>query len=290
MARFSIVRFSLATHKPSMKRKTQPTLAEQADIHALYELSVQCSEAEVDFVTDTYRKLRGKPARLLREDFCGTANVCCEWVKRHKKNQATGVDLDHSVLDWGKKHNLADLRPSEHKRIDLINADVLQVETAAPDIISAMNFSYWLFKDRNTLKTYFKRVHKNLKDDGVFFLDIYGGYDSFHEVEEEREVETDFGTITYTWEQASFNPIDHDLTCYIHFEFDDDSRIDQAFAYHWRLWTLPEILDLLRESGFRTTVYWQGWDEDGEPDGEFYPATEADADAGWIAYIAAEKR
>ncbi|HHE74116.1 MAG TPA: class I SAM-dependent methyltransferase [Desulfobacteraceae bacterium] len=272
-----------------MKRKTKPTLAEQADPHELYELSVQCSEAEVDFVADTYKSLRDKPARLLREDFCGTANVCCEWVKRHKKNRAIGVDLDKSVLEWGRENNCAALHSSQQKRIDLINSDVLKVATEQPDIVSAMNFSYWLFKDRDTLKAYFQRVYESLKDDGIFFLDIYGGYDSFHEVEEEREVETSAGNITYIWEQASFNPINHDLTCYIHFEFEDGSRLDQAFAYHWRLWTLPEIQDLLRETGFKVTVYWQGWDEDGEPDGEFYAATEADADAGWIAYISAEK-
>ncbi|WP_456406046.1 class I SAM-dependent methyltransferase [Thiolapillus sp.] len=272
-----------------MKRKIKSTLAERADAHELYELSVQCSESEVDFVEETYNNLRKKPARLLREDFCGTANVCCEWVRRHKDNRAIGVDLDKSVLKWGKEHNLADLSGSQRKRISLINDDVLTVETARPDIVSAMNFSYWLFKDRSTLKQYFQRIHHALKKDGIFFLDIYGGYDSFHEVAEEREVETAIGNITYTWEQASFNPINHDLTCYIHFEFEDGSRLDQAFAYHWRLWTLPEIQDLLQEAGFEVTVYWQGWDEDGEPDGEFYPATEADADAGWIAYIVAEK-
>jgi len=272
-----------------MKKKNRPTLAEKADIHELYELSVQCSEAEVDFVADTYRELRAKPARLLREDFCGTANVCCEWVRRHKHNRAIGVDLDKSVLQWGKTNNLSRLKDAERKRIELINADVLRVETESPDIVSAMNFSYWLFKDRNMLKTYFERVHRSLKKDGIFFLDFYGGYDSFHEVEEEREIETDQGSFTYIWEQAEFNPISHDLTCYIHFAFEDGSRLDQAFAYHWRLWTLPEIQDLLHETGFEVTVYWQGWDEDGEPDGEFYPATEADADAGWIAYIAAEK-
>ncbi len=272
-----------------MKKKTKPTLAEQADAHKLYELSVQCSESEVDFVEATYKELRGKPARLLREDFCGTANVCCEWVKRHKKNHAIGVDLDKSVLKWGQENNLQKLSPSEQARIQLIEDDVLRVKTQQPDIISAMNFSYWLFKDRNTLKGYFQHVFESLKNDGIFFLDIYGGYDSFHEVEEEREVETPDGDITYIWEQAKFNPINHDLTCYIHFAFADDSRLDQAFAYHWRLWTLPEIQDLLREVGFKVTVYWQGWDEDGEPDGEFYAAEEGDADAGWIAYISAEK-
>ncbi len=272
-----------------MKRKAKPSLAEQADRHELYELSVQCSEAEVDFVSDTYQELRGKPARLLREDFCGTANVCCEWVRRDPANRAVGVDLDQDVLDWGRVNNLSRLTGEQQSRISLINDDVLTVKTEQPDILSAMNFSYWLFKDRKTLGQYFSRVHQALKDDGIFFLDIYGGYESFRECEEEREIETPQGDVTYVWEQASFNPINHDLTCHIHFHFEDDSRLEQAFSYHWRLWTLPEIRELLEDAGFRVTVYWQGWDEDGEPDGEFLPATDGDADAGWIAYIVAEK-
>jgi len=37
-------------------------------------------------------------------------------------------------------------------------------------------------------------------------------------------------------------------------------------------------------------VYWQGWDpKTGEPDGDFQPTEVADADAGWLAYIAAVK-
>jgi SAM-dependent methyltransferase len=273
-----------------MKRKTKLSLAEQADRHDLYELSVQCSEAEVDFVSDTYEELRGRAARILREDFCGTANVCCEWVRRHDENRAIGVDLDQDVLDWGRKNNLSRLSKEQQARITLVNDDVLCAQTDQPDILSAMNFSYWLFKDRDTLKQYFSRAYQSLKEDGIFFLDIYGGYESFRECEEKREIETPLGDVTYIWEQASFNPINHDLTCHIHFHFEDDSRLDKAFSYHWRLWTLPEIRELLEDSGFKVAVYWQGWDEDGEPDGEFHPASDADSDAGWIAYIVAEKQ
>ncbi|OQX43880.1 MAG: SAM-dependent methyltransferase, partial [Candidatus Sedimenticola endophacoides] len=92
------------------------------------------------------------------------------------------------------------------------------------------------------------------------------------------------------WEQAHYNPIDGNLLCHIHFAFDDGSRLEKAFSYNWRLWNLTEIRELLREAGFsRVTTYWQGWDEDGEPDGCFEPALVADADAGWICYISAEK-
>ena len=66
--------------------------------------------------------------------------------------------------------------------------------------------------------------------------------------------------------------------------------MEKAFTYEWRLWTLPEIRELLEEAGFgRVTVYWEGTDEDGEGNGEFEPTTRGDADAGWIAYLVAEK-
>ncbi|MCU7916706.1 MAG: class I SAM-dependent methyltransferase [Candidatus Thiodiazotropha sp. (ex Gloverina cf. vestifex)] len=272
------------------KKKSSRKLAESADRHRLYELSVQCSGAEIDFVDDTFKKLRGRRARLLREDFCGTANVCCEWVRRRKFNRAIGVDLDAEVLDWGRTHQLGGLKPSERKRISLLEENVLTVKTEPIEVISAMNFSYWLFKERKHLKRYFKRVHSQLADDGILFMDAYGGYESYKDIEEERDIEDGDSTFTYTWEQEKYEPISGNLICHIHFDFEDGSRMERAFSYDWRLWSLPEIRELLDETGFsKVTFYWQGFDEDGEPDGDFVPVTEGDADAGWICYITAEK-
>jgi SAM-dependent methyltransferase len=271
-------------------KKHKHTMASQADRHHLYELSVQCAEAEIDFVDATFKRLRKRKASLLREDFCGTANVCCEWVKRGPKRRAIGVDLDREVLDWGRENNLAALSKGQRERISLLCKNVLDANTEKPDIISAMNFSYWLLQDRDLLRRYFTSVRKALKPDGVFFLDAYGGYDSYKTIEEPREIDDGDKGFTYIWEQASFNPITHNLVCHIHFTFPDGSELREAFSYDWRLWTLPEVRDLLTECGFRrVTVYWQGWDKDGEPDGDFRPAETAEADAGWICYLTAEK-
>jgi cyclopropane fatty-acyl-phospholipid synthase-like methyltransferase len=217
------------------KKKSSSSLAQTADRHRLYELSVQCSEAEIDFVDDTFKKLRGRRARLLREDFCGTANVCCEWVRRRKFNRAIGVDLDREVLDWGRTHQLGNLKPSERKRITLLEENVLSVKTEPMEIISAMNFSYWLFKKRKDLKRYFKRVHAQLADDGVLFMDAYGGYDSYKDIVEEREIEDGDSSFTYVWEQEKYEPISGNLICHIHFDFPDGSRMERAFSYDWRL-------------------------------------------------------
>jgi hypothetical protein len=167
---------------------------------------------------------------------------------------------------------------------------VLRVDGTSPDVVAALNFSYWLLKERRAIKRYFERVHRLLKDDGVFFLDAYGGYDSFRVITQERAVEGDAGDFTYVWEQEKYDPITGRQVCHIHFAFPDGSRMDRAFSYDWRLWTLPEIRELLDEVGFgRVTCYWQGWDQEGNPDGIFTPTEEGEPDAGWIAYLTAEK-
>ena len=260
-------------------------MAELADRHVYYEQSVQCVESEIDFVDETFSKLRKRKASKLREDFCGTTNTSCEWIKRRKTNYAISVDLDEEVLEWGKQNKIAKLDPDQAARITVINGDVLKVKTAPVDIVLAMNFSYWILKDRKLTIEYFKRVKKSLVDDGIFFLDAYGGYEAFQELQEK----TKHKTFTYIWDQHRYNPITGLAKNYIHFKFKDGSKMMKAFTYEWRVWTMPEMLEMLPEAGFTPTVYWEQADEDGEGNGVFIPETEGDADAGWIAYIVAEQ-
>lgn len=274
-----------AVHKPA--RIHRPSLAQRADRHALYQRAVQDPSWEIDFMADTFRVVRGRPAKRLREDFCGTALFACAWVKSASDREAVGVDLDGEVLAWSRERNVAKLTPAAARRLTLLQADVREVEAAPADIIAAFNFSYWIFRDRPGLLAYFKRVREGLEHDGVFMLDAYGGHDAF-KVMRERQ---DFGRFTYIWDQADYDPVSGETTCYIHFAFPDGSRLNRAFNYHWRLWSLPELRELLAEAGFRaSTVYWQGTDpKSGEGTDEFKPAKRGDADPAWIAYIVAEK-
>ncbi|MCG8379546.1 MAG: class I SAM-dependent methyltransferase [Proteobacteria bacterium] len=271
--------------KNKQKKHNGPSMAELADKHIYYEESVQCVESEIDFVDETFAKIRKRKASTLREDFCGTTNTSCEWVKRRKTNTAISIDLDNDVLDWGKKNKILTLSPEQKKRISVINKDVLKVKTKPVDIVLAMNFSYWLLKERKLTIEYFKKIYKSLVDDGIFFLDAYGGYEAFQEMTEK----TKHKTFTYIWDQHRYNPITGISTNYIHFKFKDGSKIMKAFTYEWRIWTLPELLEMLTEAGFKATVYWEQADEDGEGNGVFIPEMEGDADAGWIAYLVAEK-
>lgn len=263
------------------------TLAASADRHKYYELAVQAVDAEIDMVSETFESIRGRKPILIREDFCGTANSSCEWVSRSKSNRAISLDLEQEVLDWGVKNNLSKLNAEQQQRIELLNCDVREFTGEQADIVLAMNFSYQIFASRESLKHYFSKVRESLVDDGVLFMDAFGGHDSYKEVKEK----TKFDGFKYYWHQAKYDPITGYMLCYIHFKFADGSWLKRAFSYEWRMYTLPEIKEILIDAGFKkVTIYWEGTDEEtGEGNGEYFAAEHGEDDPSWIVYISAEK-
>lgn len=274
----------MPNEKDKFKETAKASMAVKADRYKLYESSVQCAETEVDFVEYEFKKLRGRRAALLREDFCGTAAVCFEWASRGRENTAIGVDIDGEVLNWANENHLPQLKGTARSNVKLIRGDVLKVSTPQQDVILAMNFSYWLFKERKILLAYFKKVRKNLEVDGIFFLDCFGGSDAYRELKERTKLDG----FTYVWDQAAYNPVNSDISCHIHFHFPDKSKLEKAFTYDWRLWTLPEIRELLLEAGFsEVIIYAQAVDSVTEGPSQMEPVLSMDADLGWIAYVGA---
>jgi len=278
------------------KRKKQPKImmADNADKHELYQAAVQCSEFEIAFYEDRFRDLRGKrrKPKILREDFCGTAMLSTDWCKSHPKRRAIGVDLCVETLQWGADKLIEPSGASVKRRVTLLNENVKTVRPEAVDLICAMNFSYCVFKTRKHLGGYFKNAFKGLKKDGLFFLDLMGGTATIDVNEEEKYL--DDHEATYIWEHESFNPITNDIVCHIHFEFDDGSRIDKAFSYEWRLWSLPEIQELLIEAGFSSVhIYWEEFVEGRKKDeyltgtGNYREVSSVDQQESWLAYIVA---
>lgn len=260
--------------------------ASNACKYTLYELAVQCVSADIDFVERVFRERRGRLPRTLREDFCGSAAAAVEFVKRRPDNTAIGLDLDPEVLAWGTKRHLAPLG-EDASRVRLLRKNVMETTRPRVDVELGMNFSYFIFKEREQLKAYFRTAYESLNRDGLLFLDAYGGSEALVPQEEPREKPG----FTYIWDQHSFNPITNDVENRIHFKFTDGTEYRDAFIYEWRLWSLKEITELLIEVGFkRADVYWEGWDDEAqEGDGDFQITTDAEPCLGWIAYIVGEK-
>jgi hypothetical protein len=276
----------------SRKGKSQAALA---NIHDLYQSAVQAPEADVEFFDETYNKLRGKRAMVMREDFCGTALLSVEWCKTDPGRTAIGVDLDRPTLDWGQKHNIDAAGGDMKDRVLLLEANVLDTRATdiEADITCALNFSYNIFKTRDALREYFVAARGGLKEDGLFILDMFGGTETMDELEEERDVDDE--DFTYIWDQAKFNPITHEMLCHIHFNFPDGSRLKKAFTYDWRLWTMPEVIELLKEAGFsKVRVFWEEFvdsdedDDEMESTGNYEEVTDAENQESWVNYIVAE--
>jgi SAM-dependent methyltransferase len=260
-----------------------PPTARGADRHALYQRAVQNPEQEAPFLRRLHQRLTDRPLRVFREDFCGTAYLASHMVTLHRQIEAIGVDIDPDPLDWGRRHNLARLTPAQAERVTLLEANVLEVDGPPADLLAALNYSYWIFRTREALRGYLAHARSCLAPGGLLVLDVWGGSESQVEQEEEREVDG----FRYIWDQDRFDPVHHHLTCKIHFEFEDGTRMRNAFRYDWRLWTLPELRDLLEEVGFREIqVLWEGTDhESGGGNGVYRRVDRGDADRSWLAYI-----
>ena len=252
-----------------------------------YRHSVQSPDLDVRFMRKCYRQLKNKEPCWFREDFCFTFALSCEWVKLGKTHHSIAVDIKSAPLTYGKKHYLSLLKPEQKKRIHIRQANVLHYKSLVKvDIIGASNFSYFALKTRKDLKKYFQKCLTSLKPHGILILDCLGGGDCFS-ANEER---TDHKNFSYYWEQSGFDPISHHAIFYIHYKRKGEKKRHKVFTYDWRLWTMPELTDLLKEAGFKTShVYWEGSDKNGEGNGRFTRRKKGEECDSWIAYIIAEK-
>jgi len=261
------------------------TLAARADKHELYEQAVQETSADIRLIRRAFRRRNDREPESLREDFCGTAKLCADWVQRQPRRTAVGLDLDAETLAWGRKRHLAPLGAAQ-SRVVLLHRDVMQGTGRRFDVVAAFNFSYWILQTRAELCRYFSAARAELVGDGLFVLDIYGGPEAQRGLVEQRRL----SGFTYVWEQGPVDAVSHRCQRTIHFRFKDGSRMRRAFVYDWRLWSLPEVIDALRDAGFaEVDVHWESADARGRGTGVFRTVTSVENEDAWVAYLCAWK-
>jgi SAM-dependent methyltransferase len=274
------------TRKASSRRRKGPVRGPKSrDRHWLYQEAVQSPDVHFGFFDRVYRKRNGVPPASLKEDFCGTALLASEWVERRRTNTALGVDLDAPTLAWGRKHNLSRLTDDQRSRVTLQRANVLDVTRPRVDLIVALNFSYFIFRTRDELRAYFEAARASLAPGGLFIGDVFGGWESQKPLTER----TRYRGFTYLWQLDHYDPVENFARFYIHFKFHDRGGIRRAFTYNWRVWTLPEIREILLEAGFRhAEIHWEGIDRrSGFGNSIFRKVDHAENAPGWIAFFIA---
>ena len=253
------------------------------DKYYYYQKSVQSPDADVEFFHKSFKDLRDKEALSLREDFCGTFSISCEWAKLGDKKRSIGIDLDLEPIEYGKENYFSKLNEDQQSRVQILHANVMSPENPKADIVSASNFSYFCFKTRTQLKDYFIKAFSSLSEEGMFVVDCFGGTDTTKPVEEETEHDEGF---SYFWDQDNFDPVTNFAQFYIHFQREGEEKREQVFSYDWRMWSIPELKDLMYEVGFKkVVVMWEGTDEEGEGDGVFTPVEQGEDCESWVAYV-----
>lgn len=259
------------------------------DKYSYYEATVQCVENDIEFIDTQFKKLTGNRAATLREDFGGTGKLACEWVRLGNQFKSWAIDLDGEPIHYGKEHHHSKLNDEQKERMSYVQENVLNAVEYRTDIVVAFNFSYFCFKKRKDLLEYFKSVYNSLNDGGMFFIDLFGGTEAQDLVEEE----TEYDDYSYFWDCDKFDPISNECIFKIHFKPKGKAKVEDVFVYDWRLWSLPELREIMEEAGFpKTVAYWEEDDEDEDDDsgsGEFYISESEENCESWVTYIAGIK-
>ena len=257
------------------------------DRYLLYQEAVQDPPSEVRFVEQVYTRIRGRRPLSIQEDFSGAASFACEWVRGRPDRTAVAVDIDAEPLSWGMENNVAQLPESARARIRLEQGDVCHHRAGPVDVVVALNFSYYALRSRERLLAWLTAAWSQLGPDGLLVLDVLGGPSCYQLGEDPPELREGF---TYIWETLDFDPIGHRARCAIHFILDDGQELRRAFQYDWRLWTMPELRDAVRDAGFRrSTVWWEGIDpETNEGDGRFAARETAEPLECFVCYLVAQ--
>lgn len=267
---------------------------------ALYRRAVQHPLAEVAFLERAWRRAqrcmakaggpRGHPL-LLREDFAGTAAVAAAWVASGPRRQAMAVDCHAPTLRWAWRQAQRELGPRADD-LHLVCGDVPAVRGPRVDVIAALNFSSFIYHDRAAMLDYFRAARRALQPGGVLVIDAFGGPGAQRPGIQRRAIPADEHgpRFTYLWEQRRFDPVTSRIDCRIHFELGCGSsrrRIDNAFGYDWRLWSLPELIELMAEAGLAgATVWCDRFDARiGRSDGQYRPTRHMPAREDFVAYV-----
>ncbi len=250
----------------------------------LYELAVQAPDLQARFLRALHR---GTPL-VLREDFSGPAAIARAWVALDERHRAVAVDRDPEPLAHARAR-LAGGSPALNDRVELLLMDALECRAGA-DVIAAFNFALCELHDRASLLDYLRGARASLNPGGVLACDLYAGADALTPGSSKATIPTPAGPLGYTWEQRRADPVTARVENAMHFKPAGQPALRDAFVYHWRLWSIPELRDAMIDAGFGATEVHLSYGDALDGDGSPIPAAHQpgeEAGSGFVAYIIA---
>jgi len=237
------------------------------DPHDLYELCVQHPELDARLLHAIHAQdEHARTARVLGEDFSGTAALCRAWLAADPGRLALAIDHDRAVLtranERARSRGVADRLSTIHR--DLLRPAPDAHSTPRADIVFVGNFSIGEIHAREQLVEYLQSVRSRLTPSGIFACDLYGGVDAHRLGTFELELRAPDGRrVEYAWEQIAIDPTTATVVNAMHFSVERDTgsggamdELANAFEYRWRLWSITELRDAMGDAGFaRTEVF-----------------------------------
>jgi hypothetical protein len=237
---------------------------------------------------------------VLREDFAGTAALARAWTRLSPRFRAVAIDRSRDVT----RHIPAG------PRLRVRSRDVFAC-TDRCDILAATNFPVCYSHTRKDLLRYLRHARACLNKDGVFVCDLYGGEGCWSPITQRRRVavpkewlgqplratpahkSTIPASFIYEWQQLAADQRTGLVHNAIHLSWKTASRprrIANAFEYHWRLWSIPELTDALHEAGFQTVDVYDHLADAMDIEGNVYVEPMArgqSPDATYVVYLVA---
>lgn len=272
-----------------------------ADALELYRWAVQDPITQARVLQLVYaRTFPGRVPTLLREDFAGTAMDSVAWIALSEGRQALAVEVDGPTIEWARARAQALLGPRADQ-LTFVHGDVRQVgppDVPTAHVIAALNFSMLGFLERSVMRAYFEHARRSLHEHGVFVANVFGGPERMRAHERATIVagrtglpgETPPAPFEYRWEQHAYDALTAQFDCRMHFAPCGGSGTSStdAFRYRFRLWALPELVEIAREAGFRDVQVWQHTHD--QATGVFLgPVAKLEAADRWTAYLVAAK-
>lgn len=270
------------------------------DTFALYELCVTEPHRVVRFIEAAH----GASPLVLREDFSGSGALARAWAASSSERSAFAVDAAAEPLRRLKQllqheqrfsalERESPLKYSQDTRVRTLRARAERCRVKA-DVIAATNFPLGYFHTRQDLLAYLRAARTSLRPRGIFLADMYGGADAFTPMKLERiRRGPSRERVRYTWEQRECDALTGLVLDTLSFrvmpKHGRPRTFTDAFVYHWRLWSIPELTDALHESGFRTVDVYDSLADAVDHLGNTYvrPVDPGELDRNWVVYVVA---
>lgn len=241
----------------------------------MYELCVQSPRHVVALL----RGIHGEEPVALREDFCGSAGVAARWVEEGRGadgggvsgQRALAIDFDEATVRYAAERHGAVVRGlggavsgGGRGGLELMVGDCVAAgDCEGTDVVWVGNFSIGYIHRRSELVAYLRRSKARLDagnggfGGGVFACDMYGGAGAYrlgglHRKRAGRGHEM----IHYYWSHDAADPltgmVENSISFAVEVEGEVVREYGNAFVYRWRLWSLAELGEAMREAGFTT--------------------------------------